>query len=525
MYQAFVHGAFDLRDAQGRSVLPTGRKHTALLASLVLARNYRRTRKWLQNALWCDGTDAKAANSLRQALLSLRRHFAAMPDPVRCDANYVWLDPELITVVADGALGAILLEGMEVGCEGFEDWLREIRGGPLELPAPAYVKGASSGPARAGISILPVEAEHAAPTARAQANAMVEQVISELFAVGTFEVYDQRRTPGASASGELLLGTSLQDAFGRVELYLTLRERANDRVLWRGSCELAGDDHAADTRTAHQLITELSNILLRHALNASADNMRYAHNVAYLLQGLFKPRTVAVPDLLARLDECFAIERDSAILYALRSTVSMLQIGEHIQPQQLSRQAVEADVQQTLDLCQTNGIAMALASHAEGFFLRNAGFSLELSRKAIASNPANPLCWALHAAALARCGERDAAQRAATHATEIGRLGPMRSYLYSVACACAAINNRHDDAIYFGEKSYQQNTRFLAPMKYLVVAHTAKGNYERATDLARAVHELDGRFGLEALLDPGYFIGLDAGRALMIKAARALQIH
>lgn len=525
MYQAFVYGAFDIRDDAGRSVLPKGRKQIALLASLVLARHYRRTRKWLQNALWCDSLESQAAGSLRQALTVLRRHFEGMDNPLQSDAHHVWLDPAKITVVAEHAPGATLLEGIEVGCDAFEDWLREIRGSPVELAAPAYVAGSSPGPLRAGIAILPVEADHATPGATAQATSLVEQVISELFAVGVFEIFDQRARPGASAPGELVLGTSVSDAFGRTEFFLTLRERHNDRVVWRGSCELAGDSHAADTCIAHQLITELNNVLIRRALNASEDNMRFAHNVAYLLQGLFKPRTVAVPELLGRLDECFSIDRNSAILYALRSTVSALQIGEHILPEKLSRSSVEADVQQTLDLCQTNGIALALASHAEGFFLRNKDFSLELSRKAIASNPANPLCWSLHAAALARCGQHAAAQRAAVHSTEIGRLGPMRSYLYSVACACAVLNGRHDDAIHFGEKAYQQNTRFLAPMKYLVVAHTTKGNYNRANELAHAARDLDGRFGLEALLDPSYFIGLDAGRARMIEAARTLQLH
>ncbi len=525
MYQAFVHGAFDIRDADGRSVLPKGRKHTALLACLVLARHFRRTRKWLQGILWGEHGEAQGAASLRQALSTIRRHYADSVCPLQCDGQHVWLDPALISMAPNSWDNATLLEGMEIGEEAFEDWLREIRGAKAQLAAPATLADSSPGTARPGITIASLETCHAAPRSVAHANALVEQVISELFAVGMFEVYDQRSSPGATANADLVLAASVADAFGRVEVYLTLRERASERVVWRGSCELAGESHAADARIGHQLIAELTHVLVRRALHGSEDHLRYANNIASLLHGLFNPRSVPVPELVARLNECFAIAPNDALLYALRSTISTLQVGEHIAPSDPYHQVVAADVHQTLDLCQSNGIALALASHAEGFLLRNASFSLELSRKAIASNPANPLCWALHAMALVRCKQYDAAQRAATHATEIGRLGPLRSYLYSVACACAVINNKNEDAILFGERSYQQNTRFLAPMKYLVVAHTAQGNHRRASELAHAIREVDGRFGLQALLDPGYFIGFDAGRTLMISAARSLRLQ
>lgn len=525
MYQAFVHGAFDIRDADGRSVLPKGRKHAALLACLVLARHYRRTRKWLQGILWGDHGEAHGAASLRQALSTIRRHFADGVCPLCSDGQHVWLDPELISIAPDSWDNASLLEGMEVAGEAFGDWLRDLRGAKSQLAAPESLADGSPGVARPGIAIVPLDTCHAQPRSVAHANALVEQVISELFAVGVFEVYDQRSSPGAVANAELVLAASIADAFGRVEVYLTLRERVSERVVWRGSCELAGESHAADTRIGHQLIAELSHVLVRRALNGSEDHLRYANNIASLLHGLFNPRSVPVPELVARLDECFAITPHNALLYALRSTVSTLEIGEHMAPNNPYHQAVASDVHQTLDLCQSNGIALALASHAEGFLLRNAAFSLELSRKAIASNPANPLCWALHAMALVRCEQYGDAQRAAIHATEIGRLGPLRSYLYSVACACAVINNNNEDAILLGERSYQQNTRFLAPMKYLVVAHTARGNYRRASELALAVKELDGRFGLQALLDPSYFIGFDAGRTLMVSAARTLRIQ
>ncbi|WP_162917236.1 BTAD domain-containing putative transcriptional regulator [Dongia deserti] len=135
-----LFGGFRLTSATGADIAVSSRKNRALLAILALAPGCTASRDQLVPLLWGDRGEQQARNSLRQALVALRRDLAAIePSPLVLQDDRVKLDLARfsIDVVAFRDLAAAgnwsaaaelyrgtLLAGLNPSGEAFEDWLR-----------------------------------------------------------------------------------------------------------------------------------------------------------------------------------------------------------------------------------------------------------------------------------------------------------------------------------------------------------------------------------------------------------------
>ena len=118
-----------------------GRKERALLAVLAMPPGEPRSREKLAGLLWSDRSDKQARDSLKQALLRLRKSFGSLyPLPMVTDRASVTLNAEITVdvqefeqLVAGGTLDGLaratelyrgdLLEGLDVRDPAFEEWL------------------------------------------------------------------------------------------------------------------------------------------------------------------------------------------------------------------------------------------------------------------------------------------------------------------------------------------------------------------------------------------------------------------
>src|SRR5215469_1255238 len=162
-----VLGGFRLERADASEVESLGRKEQALLAYLALQAGRPQTRDKLASLLWGDRGDQQARHSLRQSLTILRR---ALPDPdghvVLSDQETIALRPEAIEIdaalfvsratsesdeadVAAELYAGDLLEGVSVGAEEFEEWLRVERS-RLHVLATAVPRRSAQRRAQAG---------------------------------------------------------------------------------------------------------------------------------------------------------------------------------------------------------------------------------------------------------------------------------------------------------------------------------------------------------------------------------------
>src|SRR5262249_2799981 len=134
-------GGFQVR-AAGRAIEVPGRKERALLALLALPAGERRSRDRLAALLWGDRGDKQASDSLRQAILRLRKTFdSVVPLPLLMDRGGVALDqsavnvdvPEFERLSGAGTPQALaravtlyrgdLLDGQDIDGAAFEEWL------------------------------------------------------------------------------------------------------------------------------------------------------------------------------------------------------------------------------------------------------------------------------------------------------------------------------------------------------------------------------------------------------------------
>jgi len=140
-FELVLLGGFQAR-AAGRVIDVPGRKERALLALLALPPGERRSRHRLAGLLWGDRGDKQAGDSLRQAILRLRKAFdLVQPLPLLTDRGSVTLDRAAVAVdvqdfeqliakrTPQALVRAIslyrgdLLDGLDVGDPAFEEWL------------------------------------------------------------------------------------------------------------------------------------------------------------------------------------------------------------------------------------------------------------------------------------------------------------------------------------------------------------------------------------------------------------------
>lgn len=153
-----------------------------MLAYLALQPGQRAERARLADLLWSDRSEEQARASLRQELSVLRR---VLGDAIlAADRQAVWLLPGQVQVVAGEG---ILLDGFDLGSEGFEDWLRDVRlqttpaTPPVQSPQPERSSG------RPSLAVMPFD-EFSAPEADMFADGVVEEITGALSRVREFDV-------------------------------------------------------------------------------------------------------------------------------------------------------------------------------------------------------------------------------------------------------------------------------------------------------------------------------------------------
>jgi len=132
-------GGFEALLTTGEAVDLPAQKDRALLAFLAIGSGAAHSRDRLAGLLWSEHGDQQARDSLKQALMRLRRGLGG--DMLRADRQSIGLDSDAVSVdtllfeglVRDGSLEALiqaaalyhgdLLDGLAVRDPAFEDWL------------------------------------------------------------------------------------------------------------------------------------------------------------------------------------------------------------------------------------------------------------------------------------------------------------------------------------------------------------------------------------------------------------------
>ena len=155
----YLFGGFRLEGAGGEVLSISLRKAEALLAYLAMAAGRTASRETLATLLWGESDQARARQSLRQALFALTREFArAEVTTLRMESRMVSLAPDSIwidacefeTLAAEGGTdrlaaaaayyGGGFLQGFGVESPDFDDWLLATRTRMEEVALRSFIK-------------------------------------------------------------------------------------------------------------------------------------------------------------------------------------------------------------------------------------------------------------------------------------------------------------------------------------------------------------------------------------------------
>ncbi|WP_420011120.1 hypothetical protein [Tateyamaria sp.] len=128
-----LFGSCFVRRSGADSYEITGTKHKALFAILATAPFGRRTRSFLQDALWGASTFDSGRQSLRRAISDIKAVMGPDFDRLLTTTHSeITLDLQQVRFVGRPG-SATFLEGLDIREEGFNDWLRSIRQNPSQL--------------------------------------------------------------------------------------------------------------------------------------------------------------------------------------------------------------------------------------------------------------------------------------------------------------------------------------------------------------------------------------------------------
>ncbi|MEO1092660.1 MAG: hypothetical protein AAFX81_18715 [Pseudomonadota bacterium] len=508
-----VAGPLEVRGPEGPIRLP-GTKEAAIVATLALSPQRRRTRAWLRALLWGDRFEAQAAASLRQSLSRLRRALSDHPEFFCADGDSVWLPPEIVEIDV-GRVGQRqeLLEGIDVRSEAFEDWLRAERmawEGRAER-TPTDVDPVALLP-RPRIILCPVIAPDAVGPG-GYTEALCDDVVHGLCAHDLVDVIDLRdrsasiadRLPEADlALGQIVARIRVGSGAGSMLVSVCATEPTSGRVVAAYTSELSiGRSGGPRPDAFAELSCRTADTLLRAALTVVPTGTSRTSVALAVIELMMhdRGRHAAVRNYLFRAFDA----QPSAICAAWCAFTAAQSLGERLQDDHtLDLQACEALCRRAIQLDPANGLVRAIVGHLFGFVARRPDLADEQIRLALELCPRVPLVNDFAAMNALYAGATRRGYRLALAAARLGRFGPMRVYFEASVAICAAALGRHDEAIHVSRLVLVEMPDFLPVMRHLVGSLAANGDIDAARTVALRTRSFDPDFSSERILASDY---------------------
>ena len=393
-------GAVRVQTPEGTDVTPPGSVPRALLAVLALSPGQRAARRWIEALLWPDSTRERASASLRDTLRRLRRALAPHDAALGADNTDLWLNRDRIGIdlldtpqeaLAQIRAGRMLLEGLDLTSEDFEDWLRLERS-RCEARAAAAPILPEEDPRPTPPPSRPLLLAQVRGMAPGLADFMAEAIATQLGqSVTDHIVFDTVlaedasthliRTPGARCT------ITVSDLGAQLVIMARMSQEPSGKHVWSRTLRVPARDDEAGLDMAAALAFEISEaaaycqgeaseIALANALAASAlgdvfsfDPERMARADAKLERANGLAPHAPRPALRALAQAFLSVERTGVSRADLREAVMpLLESAQRLDPRNPLALAFVADVH---DLVFEDPLAALF--HAERALQVNAG--------------------------------------------------------------------------------------------------------------------------------------------------------
>lgn len=524
-------GRFRVAGPNGEDITPRGNKLHALLALMICATNWRRSRTWLQDKLWSDVDHEKGSTSLRQALSKIRGAFGdEFKDALISDRQAAYLDESKVTIEVPEVydpVSAEFLEGIDIDDSEFSDWLSEMRSRCEDGAIPVFKSKASAPPLiyeranrRASIIIMP-----ATETAGRLRN--LESRFIDFAATSIREMFstDLLFDIPTEAAGDHLLTTvqAFEMSSNELGIRTTLEALETKRALWSAST-LKEVTPAETLETAdflplsYSLISALSDAMSRN-YNTPTGVGCSNRLAARALQSMFSMRHDGLTEADALFAQASEIEQ-RGVFDAWRAQLATIRFVERHggsraelreQSQEFSARAMQADPM--------NSNVLAAVANSKLVLDGDLIASGEMAKLAVNINPANPLAWWALANAQLYADQHETAFSAAKRAQALSINSPLRFWSDFQVSLIAAATNRIDEAIAYGELSGSLSANFRPPLRYLIALYAQRGDRMSAQRVVERLKKLEPDFDLDRLAnDTAYPVSMMRSSGLIDRA-------
>lgn len=156
---------------------------------------------------------------------------------------------------------------------------------------------------------------------------------------------------------------------------------------------------------------------------------------------------------------------------------------------------------QTAIACDPNHArALALYGHNRSFLHRDYDQAISLFERAVDVAPNDAVMWKWTSTTFAYVGNGQEAARRARKALDLSPRDHFAYGIYSSACVAHYMMDAFDEAIHWGQLSYQENPRYTSNTRYLCASLVAVGRVYDAREIAQSVLKIEPNFRVTPLV-------------------------
>ena len=491
-------------------------KHKALFAILATAPFGRRTRSFLQDALWGQYTFDSGRRSLRRAISDIKNILGPDFDRFLTSAHSE-ITLNLSQVRFTGRPGSgVFLEGLDIREEGFEEWLRNIRSNPSQIyglfsaahqpPPPAILPTVAVIPFHlvTGDPQMAVAGDWLAEeVCRSLSKSNLMSVISHLSARQLdYAAIDVRSMRAALGADYFLVG-SLRIAPDRCVLNTDFLDAETGRILWTREF----NSPLSDLLSAHsEPIATLTTAIARKIASDSLCRVRGRNLVdiedhRLLLAGVSMLHELRLSSFArARQMIEHAIERaphaPEPLAWLGDWYLMSIWNGYSTDIRKDTQIATEC-AYRALDLEPENSLSLAVVGVIQSALKRNQGLAAKQFARALDCNPNDSMSWLFSGAMHAYHDKGRQAVENVERAKSLSPLDPLGYLFNSLAAYAYVADESYERAVELADVSLEQNAWHISTLRTKICAHHHLGQGQKVRETGALLRQRFPKFELE----------------------------
>ena len=523
-------GPFRMLGPDGVDRTPRGRKACALVAMLALSPDHQRTRVWLQDKLWGSRGAEQGAASLRQSLSEIRRALGGNQAVLVSDRYLLSLEGTQFELDLDQRVAvrpeAELLEGLDLGEEGFEDWLRSqrqmlsARGTIVEDEAPPVARlpqvVAGKPDALQNRVVLVRGSQAGQQDAVLLADSLLDSVAKTIAELGAARIFDRRMEPdqercpeeGSASYRTLSLRSDVFGSNTKQIVRLALLQLPANELAWSSTLQLP-ENEALDPNDQRVMkcINLAVNVAIDHFVRMREAGSEQTAASALCHSGILHLFRLGKMNF-ETADRMFAsaFETDARGIYlAWRAYLRTFLLAER---QYTCRETIQAEalefMHRALELEPYNSYVAGLSAHVQTIMRRSYVAAFELAERSIQLNHANPIGWACLGIAKSYLGKSEEGFHDTLMARAIAGTAPFRYQIDALSSIAGTMAGEFGAAIHLAEASHALAPTFAPPLRYLSALYAHNGRHDLSFEMVQKLQANEPDFSYDKLRDKGY---------------------